>query len=128
MDPSMNTEELQKFIEQEKQRAMLNEVVTKLTSVCWDKCITGSPEHGLTVLNVCQINEVNDSLAPILFDTMSAMNFCIRYKEDPSYLVFATRTVEYGRSFPQNTPPSLSNDESDDRREWLTGFESWFKY
>ncbi|XP_078175753.1 translocase inner membrane subunit 8 [Carex rostrata] len=35
--------ELQRFIEQEKQKAMLNEMVGKLTSVCWDKCITGTP-------------------------------------------------------------------------------------
>ncbi|KAJ7559856.1 hypothetical protein O6H91_04G104300 [Diphasiastrum complanatum] len=37
------TAELQSFLEQEKQRAMLNELVAKLTDVCWDKCITGSP-------------------------------------------------------------------------------------
>ncbi|KAL9275158.1 Mitochondrial import inner membrane translocase subunit TIM8-like protein [Drosera capensis] len=45
MDPSgaFNNSELQDLIEQEKQRAMLNEMVAKLTSVCWDKCITGTP-------------------------------------------------------------------------------------
>ncbi|XP_042485296.1 mitochondrial import inner membrane translocase subunit TIM8 [Macadamia integrifolia] len=40
---SMNSQELERFLDQEKQKAMLNEVVSKLTSVCWDKCITGSP-------------------------------------------------------------------------------------
>ncbi|KAL9258160.1 Mitochondrial import inner membrane translocase subunit TIM8-like protein [Drosera capensis] len=45
MDPSgaFNNSELQDLIEQEKQRAMANEMVAKLTSVCWDKCITGTP-------------------------------------------------------------------------------------
>ncbi|KAF3327654.1 Mitochondrial import inner membrane translocase subunit TIM8 [Carex littledalei] len=38
-----NSAELQRFIEQEKQKAMLNEMVGKLTNVCWDKCITGTP-------------------------------------------------------------------------------------
>ncbi|KAF5730979.1 Translocase inner membrane subunit 8 [Tripterygium wilfordii] len=28
---------------QEKERAMVNEMVAKLTSVCWDKCITSTP-------------------------------------------------------------------------------------
>ncbi|CAI6011923.1 unnamed protein product [Closterium sp. NIES-65] len=31
--------ELQQFLEQEKQKAMLNELVAKLTEVCWDKCV-----------------------------------------------------------------------------------------
>ncbi|KAL2935563.1 Mitochondrial import inner membrane translocase subunit TIM8 [Bienertia sinuspersici] len=35
--------ELQNLLEQEKQRAMVNEMVAKLTSSCWDKCITGTP-------------------------------------------------------------------------------------
>ncbi|XAR50367.1 hypothetical protein NMG60_11004667 [Bertholletia excelsa] len=44
MDPSsLNSAELQKFISQEKEKAMLNEMVAKLTDVCWDKCITGTP-------------------------------------------------------------------------------------
>ncbi|KAA8540651.1 hypothetical protein F0562_024430 [Nyssa sinensis] len=44
MDPSaLNSAELQQFISQEKQKAMLNEMVAKLTNVCWDKCITGTP-------------------------------------------------------------------------------------
>lgn len=30
-------------MQQEKERAMLNEMVGKLTNVCWDKCITGTP-------------------------------------------------------------------------------------
>ncbi|KAF3436788.1 hypothetical protein FNV43_RR21264 [Rhamnella rubrinervis] len=44
MDPSsLNNPELLQFINQEKERAMLNETVAKLTNVCWDKCITGTP-------------------------------------------------------------------------------------
>ncbi|CAI5475436.1 unnamed protein product [Closterium sp. Yama58-4] len=35
--------ELQQFLEQEKQKAMLNELVAKLTEVCWDKCVTAAP-------------------------------------------------------------------------------------
>uniref|UniRef100_M1CKN8 Mitochondrial import inner membrane translocase subunit n=2 Tax=Solanum tuberosum TaxID=4113 RepID=M1CKN8_SOLTU len=31
------------FLQQEKERAMINEMVGKLTSACWDKCITGTP-------------------------------------------------------------------------------------
>lgn len=31
------------FMQQEKERAMVNEVVAKLTSSCWDKCVTGTP-------------------------------------------------------------------------------------
>lgn len=30
-------------LQQEKERAMVNEMVAKLTSACWDKCITGTP-------------------------------------------------------------------------------------
>lgn len=29
--------------QQEKEKAMLNEMVAKLTNVCWDKCVTGTP-------------------------------------------------------------------------------------
>ncbi|XP_010250594.1 PREDICTED: mitochondrial import inner membrane translocase subunit TIM8 [Nelumbo nucifera] len=44
MDPSaLNSAELQQFLDQEKQKAMVNEMVAKLTNVCWDKCITGTP-------------------------------------------------------------------------------------
>ncbi|KAF4362623.1 hypothetical protein G4B88_026185 [Cannabis sativa] len=44
MDPSaLNSPELLQFINQEKERAMLNEMVAKLTNVCWDKCVTGTP-------------------------------------------------------------------------------------
>ncbi|CAK7336783.1 unnamed protein product [Dovyalis caffra] len=44
MDPSsLNSAELEKFLSQEKERAMVNEMVAKLTSACWDKCITSSP-------------------------------------------------------------------------------------
>ncbi|XP_052174618.1 mitochondrial import inner membrane translocase subunit TIM8-like [Diospyros lotus] len=44
MDPSaLSSAELQQFISQEKQKAMVNEMVAKLTHICWDKCITGTP-------------------------------------------------------------------------------------
>ncbi|XP_057982616.1 mitochondrial import inner membrane translocase subunit TIM8-like [Malania oleifera] len=44
MDPSrLNPDELQQLLTQEKQKAMLNEMVAKVTKECWDKCITGSP-------------------------------------------------------------------------------------
>ncbi|KAG6746210.1 hypothetical protein POPTR_015G102000v4 [Populus trichocarpa] len=44
MDPSsVNSAELERFLNQEKERAMVNEMVAKLTSACWDKCITSSP-------------------------------------------------------------------------------------
>ncbi|KAK4375770.1 hypothetical protein RND71_006447 [Anisodus tanguticus] len=44
MDPSaLQSPELQNFLNQEKERAMINEMVGKLTSSCWDKCITGTP-------------------------------------------------------------------------------------
>ncbi|KAI4367258.1 hypothetical protein MLD38_023016 [Melastoma candidum] len=44
MDPSsLNSAELQRLISQEKERAVVNEMVAKLTSACWDKCITGTP-------------------------------------------------------------------------------------
>nr|GFB76081.1 mitochondrial import inner membrane translocase subunit TIM8 [Tanacetum cinerariifolium] len=28
---------------QEKEKAMAHEMIAKLTSACWDKCITGTP-------------------------------------------------------------------------------------
>ncbi|CAA2939143.1 mitochondrial import inner membrane translocase subunit TIM8-like [Olea europaea var. sylvestris] len=40
---SLNSPELQQFISQEKEKAMVNEMIAKLTTVCWDKCITGTP-------------------------------------------------------------------------------------
>ncbi|GKV17389.1 hypothetical protein SLEP1_g27904 [Rubroshorea leprosula] len=44
MDPSaLSSPEMQQFLNQEKERAMLNEMVSKLTVKCWDKCITGTP-------------------------------------------------------------------------------------
>ena len=44
MDTSdLNSPELQRFLNQEKERAMVSEMVAKLTNVCWDKCITGTP-------------------------------------------------------------------------------------
>ncbi|KAM0892207.1 hypothetical protein ACQ4PT_025898 [Festuca glaucescens] len=35
--------DLQRLLEQEKERMMVNEIVSKLTSECWDKCVTGAP-------------------------------------------------------------------------------------
>ncbi|KAI4336363.1 hypothetical protein L6164_014898 [Bauhinia variegata] len=44
MDNSaFDSAELQQIINQEKEKAMLNEMVAKLTSACWDKCITSTP-------------------------------------------------------------------------------------
>ncbi|GFP93797.1 mitochondrial import inner membrane translocase subunit tim8 [Phtheirospermum japonicum] len=44
MDQSaLNSPELQNFLNQEKQKAMVNEMIGKLTSTCWDKCVTGTP-------------------------------------------------------------------------------------
>ncbi|KAL1566473.1 Mitochondrial import inner membrane translocase subunit tim8 [Salvia divinorum] len=44
MDPSsLNSPELQSLLAQEKERAMITEMISKLTSSCWDKCITGTP-------------------------------------------------------------------------------------
>ncbi|CAN6443208.1 unnamed protein product [Victoria cruziana] len=40
--PSVDGAKFQQMLEQEKQRAMVNEMVAKLTDVCWEKCITGS--------------------------------------------------------------------------------------
>ncbi|XP_022738244.1 mitochondrial import inner membrane translocase subunit TIM8-like [Durio zibethinus] len=40
---SLNSVELERFLNQEREKAMLNEMVAKLTSVCWDKCITSTP-------------------------------------------------------------------------------------
>ncbi|KAK1318328.1 Mitochondrial import inner membrane translocase subunit TIM8 [Acorus calamus] len=40
---SANSAELQRFIEQEKEKAMVSEMVGKLTDVCWEKCITSTP-------------------------------------------------------------------------------------
>mgnify|MGYP001796085607 CR=1 FL=1 len=36
-DEAAKARELQAFLEQEKQRAQLNELVGRLTDVCWDK-------------------------------------------------------------------------------------------
>ncbi|PIA41945.1 hypothetical protein AQUCO_02100054v1 [Aquilegia coerulea] len=44
MDASgRESQELQRLLEEEMKNAKLHEVVAKLTSVCWDKCITGTP-------------------------------------------------------------------------------------
>ncbi|KAI3856837.1 hypothetical protein C5167_022297 [Papaver somniferum] len=40
---SLNSPEVLQLIEQEKQRAMVNEMVAKLTNTCWDKCVTSTP-------------------------------------------------------------------------------------
>ena len=42
-DQKRSAREMQEFLEQEKQRVMLNELVAKLTDSCWDKCVTGAP-------------------------------------------------------------------------------------
>ncbi|XP_078152021.1 mitochondrial import inner membrane translocase subunit TIM8-like [Carex rostrata] len=39
---SVDNARLQSLLEEEKKKAMANEMVAKLTYVCWDKCITGS--------------------------------------------------------------------------------------
>ncbi|CAL5073423.1 unnamed protein product [Urochloa decumbens] len=38
-----NSSELQRLLEKEKEKLMATQMVSKLTSVCWDKCITGTP-------------------------------------------------------------------------------------
>ncbi|EEF51725.1 translocase of inner mitochondrial membrane, putative [Ricinus communis] len=44
MDTSaLDSAEMQRFLNQEKEKAMVNEMVAKLTSACWDKCITSTP-------------------------------------------------------------------------------------
>ncbi|KAL0950933.1 hypothetical protein HGRIS_007689 [Hohenbuehelia grisea] len=35
--------ELQSFLEKEQAQARLHATIFNLTSVCWDKCITGTP-------------------------------------------------------------------------------------
>ena len=40
--------QLQRFIEQEKERMMVSEMIGKVTSECWDKCITGAPGSKLS--------------------------------------------------------------------------------
>ncbi|KAG0565323.1 hypothetical protein M758_8G176800 [Ceratodon purpureus] len=40
---SGNSFQMQQFLQQEKQKAALNELVGKLTDACWDKCITSTP-------------------------------------------------------------------------------------
>ncbi|GAA0155622.1 hypothetical protein LIER_13311 [Lithospermum erythrorhizon] len=43
MDSALSDPQLQQLLNQEKEKAMANEIVAKLTSACWDKCITSSP-------------------------------------------------------------------------------------
>ncbi|KAG5029913.1 hypothetical protein JHK82_013505 [Glycine max] len=38
-----NSSEMDQFYTQERQIAMANEMVAKLTSTSWDKCLTGTP-------------------------------------------------------------------------------------
>ncbi|XP_011042932.1 PREDICTED: mitochondrial import inner membrane translocase subunit TIM8 [Populus euphratica] len=49
MDPSaLNSPELERFLTEEKERAMVNEMVAKLTSASWDKCIMSTPGSKLS--------------------------------------------------------------------------------
>eukprot|EP00897_Mesotaenium_endlicherianum_P008088 jgi/Mesen1/7307/ME000374S06666 len=41
--PSSASPEMLQFYAQEQQKAVLNELIAKLTDTCWDKCITGAP-------------------------------------------------------------------------------------
>ncbi|CAH9053063.1 unnamed protein product [Cuscuta europaea] len=43
MDPSTVDPAVLKSLQEEKQKAMVNELIAKVTSSCWDKCITSSP-------------------------------------------------------------------------------------
>jgi len=36
-------QELSQFIEQEQAQARVQESIHKMTSMCWDKCVTGTP-------------------------------------------------------------------------------------
>ncbi|RLN33555.1 hypothetical protein C2845_PM03G02700 [Panicum miliaceum] len=40
--------ELRRLLEQEKEQLMAKQMVSKLTSVCWDKCITSTPGSKLS--------------------------------------------------------------------------------
>ncbi|RLM87435.1 hypothetical protein C2845_PM04G20890 [Panicum miliaceum] len=40
--------ELRRLLEQEKEQLMVKQMVSKLTSVCWDKCITSTPGNKLS--------------------------------------------------------------------------------
>jgi len=43
MDASvLNNPRLKALMEEERTKALTNELVAKLTHVCWDKCVTGS--------------------------------------------------------------------------------------
>ncbi|KAL3829452.1 hypothetical protein ACJIZ3_018254 [Penstemon smallii] len=44
MDTSgLNSAQLQNFVEEQKAAAATAQVLANITSVCWDKCITGTP-------------------------------------------------------------------------------------
>ncbi|KAL6601777.1 hypothetical protein ACP70R_044997 [Stipagrostis hirtigluma subsp. patula] len=38
-----NSPELQRLLEKEQEMLMAKQMVSKLTSVCWDKCVTSTP-------------------------------------------------------------------------------------
>ncbi|MED6161169.1 hypothetical protein PIB30_058180 [Stylosanthes scabra] len=39
----LNTPEMQRFYSEEQQKAVVTEMVAKVTNECWDKCISGTP-------------------------------------------------------------------------------------
>ncbi|KAM7480186.1 hypothetical protein LguiA_028399 [Lonicera macranthoides] len=81
MDPSaLSSPQMQQFINQEKQKAMLNEMVAKLTNMCWDKCITSTPGNKFsssesTCLSNCAQRYMDLSLIIMKrFQSMQSMN------------------------------------------------------
>jgi import inner membrane translocase subunit TIM8 len=42
-----NQQELQQFVQQQNQQAQFQQAVSKLTAVCWDKCI-GDPSSSVS--------------------------------------------------------------------------------
>ncbi|OQU89758.1 hypothetical protein SORBI_3002G259532 [Sorghum bicolor] len=48
VDNSPEQAELGRLLEQEKEQLMAKEMVSKLTSVCWDKCMTSTPGSKLS--------------------------------------------------------------------------------
>ncbi|KAK3039113.1 hypothetical protein RJ639_028859 [Escallonia herrerae] len=56
---------------QEKKKAMLNEMVAKITNLCWDKCITSTPGSKFsssesTCLSNCAQREINMAASNVL--------------------------------------------------------------
>ncbi|KAJ4850140.1 Mitochondrial import inner membrane translocase subunit tim8 [Turnera subulata] len=43
MSNAASNPELQRILMQEEEKRMVNQVVSALTSQCWDKCITSTP-------------------------------------------------------------------------------------